>query len=99
MRLQHQWWSGLVGATALKEAAQVGFPRDKIEGPHQTCAESEMVPAGEAARGFICAIWWGTGTRFPLIQDIPPTSMPGARGRGRNGRSARNGGTLACCAP
>jgi len=26
--------------------------------------------AGEAAMGFICAIWWGTGTHFPLIQEV-----------------------------
>jgi branched-chain amino acid transport system substrate-binding protein len=61
---------GVSTPTALKEAAQVGFPRDKIVGPHPTCAEQDMVQAGEAARGYICAIWHGTGTHFPLIQDI-----------------------------
>ena len=29
-----------------------------------------MHSAGEAARGFICATWYGMGTDFPLIQDI-----------------------------
>ena len=29
-----------------------------------------MTPAGEAAIGFICARMAGTGTHFPLIQDI-----------------------------
>ena len=29
-----------------------------------------MLPAGEAAIGFIRAVWYGTGTHFPLIQDI-----------------------------
>src|SRR5262249_54218992 len=37
----------------------------------QTCLEPEMVRAGEAAIGFICASWTlGTGKHFPLIQDI-----------------------------
>jgi branched-chain amino acid transport system substrate-binding protein len=61
---------GVSTLTALKEAAQVGIPRDKIIGPHGTCGEQDMVPAGEAAIGFICAIWYGTGTHFPLIQEM-----------------------------
>src|SRR5215475_11155782 len=41
--------AGVMTSTALKEAAYVGFPRDKIVGPHPTCAEQDMRPAGEAA--------------------------------------------------
>jgi branched-chain amino acid transport system substrate-binding protein len=61
---------GVSTTTALKEAAQVGFPRDKIVGAAGTCTEPEMVRAGEAAIGFICGTWFGTGRHFPLIQDI-----------------------------
>jgi branched-chain amino acid transport system substrate-binding protein len=56
--------------TALKEAAQVGFPRAKIVGAAPTCAEQEVVPAGEAAIGLICVTFLGTGTDFPVIQAI-----------------------------
>ena len=62
--------TGVMTPTALKEAAHVGVPRDKIVGPHPTCAEQDIVPAREVAMGFICATWYGTGTHFPLIQDI-----------------------------
>ena len=72
--------SGVMTPTALKEAAQVGFPRDKIVGPTPTCAEQDMVPAGEAAMGFICATWYGTGTHFPLIQEM--LTYVYARGKG-----------------
>ena len=72
--------TGVMTPTALKEAAQVGFPRDKIVGPHATCSEQDMMPAGEAAIGFICAIWWGTGTHFPLIQEM--LTYVYARGKG-----------------
>ena len=72
--------SGVMTRTALKEAAQVGVPRDKIVGPHPTCAEQEIVPAGEAARGFICAMFHGTGSHFPLIQDM--LTYVYARGKG-----------------
>src|SRR5438128_2359388 len=55
---------GVSTSTALKEAAQVGVPRDKMVGPHPTCTEQDMLPAGEAAMGFICASWYGTGIRI-----------------------------------
>jgi branched-chain amino acid transport system substrate-binding protein len=71
---------GVSTPTALKAAAQGGFPRDTIVGFHPTCAEQEMVQAGEAAIGYICAIWHGTGTHFPLIQDM--LKLVYARGKG-----------------
>jgi branched-chain amino acid transport system substrate-binding protein len=82
---QPDWviWRGAGGfttSTALKEAAQIGFPRDKIVGPFPTCAEQDMVAAGEAAIGFICGTWYGTGAHFPLIQEI--LTYVYARGRG-----------------
>ena len=39
-----------------------------------------MVAAGEAAIGFICAVFHGTGTHFPVIQDI--RTYVYARGQG-----------------
>ena len=62
--------TGVMTATALKEAAQIGVPRDKMVGPHPTCTEQDMIAAGEAAMGFICASWYGMGTHFPLIQEM-----------------------------
>jgi branched-chain amino acid transport system substrate-binding protein len=71
---------GVMTWTALKEAAQIGFPRDKIVGHPATCSDQDMVSAGEAAIGFICATWYGTGTHFPLLQDILTSVY--ARGKG-----------------
>jgi branched-chain amino acid transport system substrate-binding protein len=62
--------AGAMTPTALKEAAQIGFPRDKIVGAYPTCSEQDMVPAGAAAIGFICATWHGSGRDFPLMQEI-----------------------------
>ncbi|HSF30189.1 MAG TPA: ABC transporter substrate-binding protein [Candidatus Tectomicrobia bacterium] len=61
---------GVMTPTALKEAAQVNFPRDKMVGAVPTCAEHDMLPAGEMARGYICATWYASGRTFPLIQEI-----------------------------
>jgi branched-chain amino acid transport system substrate-binding protein len=71
---------GVMTATVLKEAAQVGVPRDTIVGAAPTCAEQSVVPAGEAARGFLCVTFLGTGTDFPLIQDM--RTYVYARGKG-----------------
>jgi branched-chain amino acid transport system substrate-binding protein len=72
--------TGVMTQTALKAAAQVGFPRDKIVGSRASCAEQDTVPAGEAAIGYICASFLGTGKHFPLIQDI--LQYVYARGKG-----------------
>ena len=48
-----------------------------------------MMPAGEAARGFICAVWWGTGTHFPPIQEI----LQYVYARGKGAGPARDVGT------
>jgi branched-chain amino acid transport system substrate-binding protein len=70
----------VMAMTALKEAAQVGVPRDKIVGASPICSEQSMVLAGEAAMGFICATWYTAGRHFPLIQEIQQYVY--ARGKG-----------------
>jgi branched-chain amino acid transport system substrate-binding protein len=72
--------TGVALSTALQEAAHIGVPRDKMVGPFSTCAEPEMVRAAEAAIGFLCASFLGTGKHFPLIQDILTSVY--ARGKG-----------------
>jgi branched-chain amino acid transport system substrate-binding protein len=71
---------GAMTPVTLKEAAQVGFPRDKIVGDVASCSEQDLLPAGEAAIGFICMAGYGTGRHFPLIQDILTSVY--ARGKG-----------------
>jgi branched-chain amino acid transport system substrate-binding protein len=77
--------AGIMTATALKEAAQVGIPRDKIVGANSTCTEQDMLLAGEAAIGFICTTWYGTGIRFPLIQDLLTYVYAPGKGAGPEG--------------
>jgi branched-chain amino acid transport system substrate-binding protein len=77
--------AGVMTPTALKEAALVGFPRDKIVGNAPACSAQDVVPAGELARGFICAVWHGTGTDFPLIQDILKYVYARGKGAGPEG--------------
>jgi branched-chain amino acid transport system substrate-binding protein len=75
----------VMAMTALKEAAQVGVPRDKIVGWSPICSEQSMVLAGEAAMGFICATWYATGRHFPLIQEIVKYVYAQGKGPGPEG--------------
>ncbi|HTT36596.1 MAG TPA: ABC transporter substrate-binding protein [Burkholderiales bacterium] len=64
------WGWGVMNPTALKAAAKVGYPRDKMIGVWWSGAEEDTVPAGSAAKGFIAAGFNVAGTNYPVIQDI-----------------------------
>src|SRR2546428_1558861 len=61
---------GVMNPTALKAAAKIGFPRDKIMGVWWAGAEEDVIPAGDAAKGYITAGFNLSGANFPVMQDI-----------------------------
>ncbi|MGI9305266.1 MAG: ABC transporter substrate-binding protein [Gammaproteobacteria bacterium] len=61
---------GVMNPTALKEAARVGFPANKIVGVWWSGAEEDVIPAGKAAVGYVAAGFHPAGKDFPVIQDI-----------------------------
>lgn len=61
---------GVMNPTALKAAAKVGFPREKIVGVWWSGAEEDVIPAGDAAKGYVAAGFNVSGTNYPVIQDI-----------------------------
>ncbi len=61
---------GVMNPTALKAAAKVGFPRDKMVGVWWSGAEEDTVPAGDAAKGYIAAGFNVAGADYPVIKDI-----------------------------
>ena len=73
-RIQPDWvilrgW-GVMNPTAIKTAAKVGFPRTKMVGVWWSGAEEDVIPAGDAAKGYIAAGFNLPGTSFPVMQDI-----------------------------
>jgi branched-chain amino acid transport system substrate-binding protein len=64
------WGFGVMNPVALKTAAKTGFPRDRIIGVWWAGSEEDVVPAGEAAKGYISAAFSAPGTSFPVMQDI-----------------------------
>src|SRR5207247_9575419 len=68
------WGWGGMNPTALKAAAKIGYPRDKIIGVWWSGAEEDVLPAGSAAKGFISAGFNAPGTEFPVMKDIKKRS-------------------------
>ncbi|MBB5017688.1 branched-chain amino acid transport system substrate-binding protein [Chitinivorax tropicus] len=61
---------GVMSAAAIKAAAKVGFPRDKMVGVWWAGAEDDVVPAGGVAKGYIAAAFAPSGANYPVVQDI-----------------------------
>ena len=47
------WGCGVMNPAALKTAAKIGFPRDKIIGVWWAGSEEDVIPAGDAAKGYV----------------------------------------------
>jgi branched-chain amino acid transport system substrate-binding protein len=64
------WTYGVMSTVALKTAAKMGFPRDKLLGVWWAGSEEDVVPAGDAAKGYVSASFTASGMGFPIMQDI-----------------------------
>jgi len=83
------WGWGVMNPTALKAAAKVGFPRDKMLGVWWAGSEEDVIPAGDAAKGYVSAAFSAPGTNFPVMQDIQKKLY--ATGKGNLEDSTRQG--------
>jgi len=61
---------GIMNPTALKMAANIKFPANKILGVWWSGAEEDVRPAGDAAIGFRAAGFHPAGTDFPVLKQI-----------------------------
>jgi branched-chain amino acid transport system substrate-binding protein len=64
------WGWGVMNPTALKAAARVGYPRNRIVGVWWSGAEEDVLPAGNAAEGYVAAGFNVAGTDYPVIASI-----------------------------
>jgi branched-chain amino acid transport system substrate-binding protein len=64
------WGWGVMNPTALKAAAKVAYPRDKIIGAWWSGAEEDVLPAGSAAKGYISAGFNAPGSEFAVMKDV-----------------------------
>ncbi len=61
---------GVMTAAALRHAKRIGYPRDRIVGVWWSAAEEDVVPAADAAVGYIAAGFHPGGTNFPVHDDL-----------------------------
>jgi branched-chain amino acid transport system substrate-binding protein len=61
---------GVMNPVALKTARKYGWPAARILGVWWAGAEADVVPAGDAARGFITTAFTLPGREFPVVRDI-----------------------------
>jgi len=64
------WGWGAMNSTAIKEAAKTRFPLDKFVGNWWSGAHADLLPVGEAGKGYKAANFSGIGTDYPALQDV-----------------------------
>jgi branched-chain amino acid transport system substrate-binding protein len=63
------WGWGVMNPTALKTAARVGYPREKILGVWWAGSEEDVIPAGDAAKGYT-TMTFNTPGNYPVLDQI-----------------------------
>lgn len=64
------WGWGVMNQVAIKEAASIKFPMDHFIGVWWSGSESDVVPAGEGAKGYKSGNFHGVGSGFGVHADI-----------------------------
>ena len=64
------WGWGVMNSTAIKEAAAVGYPREKMYGVWWSGAEQDVRPAEDNAKGYNSAALQHTAGQFKVHEDL-----------------------------
>ena len=63
------WGYGVMNPTALKAAQRAGYPREKILGVWWAGSEEDVIPAGDAAKGYT-TMTFNTPGNYPVLDQI-----------------------------
>ncbi len=64
------WGWGVMNQVAIQEAGNIRFPMDHFIGVWWSGSEPDVLPAGDAADGYKSTNFTGTGTDYPIFDDI-----------------------------
>ena len=64
------WGWGVMNQVAVQEAANIRYPMDRFIGIWWSGAEPDVLPAGDGANGYKSLNFTGTGTNFPVFDDM-----------------------------
>jgi len=71
---------GVMNPVALKTAQKVGFPVDHIVGNVWSNSEEDVIPAGDAAKGYVAITTQASGSEYPVLQEIIKTVYGAGKG-------------------
>lgn len=101
-RMQPDWvlmWGwGVMNQVAVKEAASIRYPMDRFIGNWWAGSEHDVLPAGDAADGYLSATFHAPGGNFPMHDDIRKYVYDAGKGAGdreRIGEVLYNRGMIA----
>ncbi|MFA7280423.1 MAG: ABC transporter substrate-binding protein, partial [Sterolibacterium sp.] len=84
------WGWGVMNPTALKTAQRNGYPTSKILGVWWSGSEEDVIPAGDAAKGY-SSMTFNTPGNYPLLDEIKKKVY--AAGKGNMEDKSRIGST------
>lgn len=84
------WGYGAMNPAALKAAARVGFPREKILGSWWAGTEEDVIAAGDVAKGYQTMSFVAPGS-YPMVDEIRSLY---AAGKGNLDRNMHVGGAM-----
>jgi branched-chain amino acid transport system substrate-binding protein len=76
------WGWGVMNQVAIKEAASIRFPMDHFIGVWWSGSENDVLPAGEAAHGYLSGAFHAPGDNFPVHDDIKKYVYGRGKGKG-----------------
>jgi branched-chain amino acid transport system substrate-binding protein len=77
------WGWGVMNGTAVKEAAAVAYPRDKMIGVWWSGAEPDVAPAGDDAKGYKALMLQHGAGKFKVHEDIQKYVLDKGKGLGK----------------
>jgi branched-chain amino acid transport system substrate-binding protein len=75
---------GVMNPVALKTAQKLGFPADHIVGNVWSNSEEDVIPAGDAAKGYVAITTQASGAQYPVLQEIIKTVYGAGKGNLEN---------------
>jgi len=76
------WGWGVMNQVGVKEAAAIGFKMDRMIGVWWSGSEVDVLPAGDAAKGYLAATFHQPGAGFPVHAEIKKHVYDKSKGKG-----------------
>ena len=64
------WGWGVMNPTAIQEAANIRFPMENFIGVWWSGSQQDVLPVGAGAHGYKALAMHGTGTDYPIYEDL-----------------------------